>query len=148
MKIGYLSNERCVKTFIIREKDVEHLLKSRGKIHDEMKKLSGEMITEVQILGTTLLIVVAFENRIIMSTWKALVNPVVLNDVETCKMLVLQEETPETAAKLSETIQASVREHQGIVLKTRCCTMTEYRLMVYFSRVEDMHKWEETMSLT
>ncbi len=149
MKLKYVKdNERSIKTFIIREEDEAHLLKSRGKLLDWLKKLSGETIVEVMLETNTMLIAVAFENEVVMSTWQVLVDPVVLNEVKTCKILLLQEKTPEAAAKSSERIQASIRNNGGKVLKIKSVTLTAYRLMVYFSKEEDMHKWEKTYSLT
>lgn len=148
MEVKFVQEERVVRAFMIHECNNEKLVKSRGRAVDELMRLSGEIVFEIQVKEENLLIVVAFREEAILQSWKALVSPVVLNPVDNCQVLSITDDNDiNVSAESSEKMQKMVREYHGVVLKVKCwdTSKNEYRILVYFTKKQDMEEWKKQL---
>lgn len=147
-KLYFRQTEMSVKKFIFKENSPEELANSRTKLLDELARINGKFVCELLLNEMAMLMVVEFDNKTVMSAWETLVSPVtVLNDVKTCRLLVISESNSKAVSKKLEDMVKAIHKYHGRILLSRCTSITEYQILLYFSKPEDLKKFEEKYNL-
>ncbi len=137
--------------FIIAEKTEEERMTSRAKLLDELAKFKGELYSELKLNeeGSIALMVVMSDDQLMLKAWKQTVdNVTVLNEVKDCKMLVIEASTQEEASKQLEIMLSAIHEYQGMVVTGKCVSLVEREMLLYFSKSENMKRFQEKYSIT
>ena len=147
-KLYFLQSKKPVKKFIFSEGSEEKMVTVRARLLDELAKISGELVFELKLKEGAMLMVVMFDNQVLMETWERLVASVTtLNEVETCKVLVIKSTNQEDASKKLETMVRTIHQCQGLVLSIKCESLVERHILLYFSKKESMKRFQEKYTL-